>query len=371
MTPIIENKSVAWQPHEFGRPSLGKDVTEAVGHVPIVRLNRLGLACRRQKLYVKLEACNPGGSIKEKNAIYLINEAEQLGFLSPGGTIIESSSGNFGIGLAMVGAARGYRVMIVVDAKTAPPMRRMLIAYGAELIDVPLHCADANGSMQVARMQRARELAESIPGAWYPCQHMNPSNPDGHFLFTAHEIEQAFGGAPDAIVVGISTAGQLAGLAKFFRSRYPQTQFVGVDVAGSAVLGTKPHPYKMTGLGLSFVPPNYHREHLDYAYSIEDALAFSVCHALAKREGLLLGGSTGAIVAAGIHFSIGQPEGRKILMINPDRGDRYLETVYNHEWLEKQKLKILSGENLEKAIERLTSVFTPQSLLESQSHAAG
>lgn len=339
------------------RSALAEDLTEAIGNVPTLRLRRMGHVCQSQKLYLKLESCNPGGSIKEKNAVYLIKEAEENGWLVPGGTIIESSSGNFGIGLAMVGAARGYKVKIVVDAKTASPMRRMLSAYGAELVDVPAAAADPNGSMQVARMQRAKELSDEVPNAWYPCQHFNPSNPEGHFLYTAREIEAAFQGAPDVIVVGISTAGQLAGLVKFFKGRYPRTRFVGVDVAGSVVLGTPAHPYKMTGLGLSFVPPNFHRNDLYAGYSVGDGLAFSVCHALARREGLLLGASTGAIVAAGMRFAANLPPGQRVLMVNPDSGDRYLETVYNQEWLGKQGIEILRDEEMDQAINLLQPVF--------------
>lgn len=341
------------------RPKVARDVTEAVGQVPLVRLNRLGEGCLAHELFLKLESCNPGGSIKEKNAAYLIKEAEEAGLLQPGGTIVESSSGNFGIGLAMVGAARGYRVIVVVDAKTAPPMRRMLEAYGADLVDVPLSEADANGSMQVARMQRAQSLAREIPGAWYPCQHLNPLNPEAHALYTAREIEAAFDGPPDVIVVGVSTAGQLAGVAKYFRRWYAGVRFVGVDVAGSAIFGTPRHPYKMTGLGLSFAPPNYDAKVLDAAYSIPDRLAFSVCHALARQEGLLLGASTGAIVAAGLAFAELLEGRQKVVMLNPDRGDRYLETIYNAEWLAANGLDLYRGEALGAAIRELEPVSRP------------
>lgn len=344
------------------------DVTQAVGLVPTVRLNRVASVCATHELYVKLEACNPGGSIKEKNAAYLIADAEREGLLGPGGTIIESSSGNFGIGLAMVGAARGYRVMIVVDAKTAPPMRRMLAAYGAELVDVPLDQADANGSMQVARMQRAAELARQVPGAWYPCQHRNPKNPDAHEEYTAPEIIADFGGtAPDVVVVGVSTAGQIGGISRFFRRHHPETRIIGVDVAGSVIFGTPPHPYKMTGLGLSFVPPNYSPSQLDVAYSVGDRLAFSVCRALARQEGLLLGGSTGAIVAAGLAFASSMPAGARILMINPDRGDRYLETIFDDQWIERQGMTLLQGDELKAAIAKLEPV--PQSIVEKEASA--
>lgn len=340
-----------------GEPSrLCWDLSEAIGQVPIVRLNRLGGACRRLELYLKLESCNPGGSIKEKNAVYLIREAEAQGRLKPGGTIVESSSGNFGIGLAMLGAARGYRVVIVVDAKTSSPVRRMLRAYGAELVELPPSAADEHGSMQVARMKKAKELAERTPGAWYPCQHLNPSNPEAHAVYTAREIEAAFDGAPDVIVVGVSTAGQIEGLARHFEQRKSPVCFVGVDVAGSVIFGTPPHPYKMTGLGLCFVPPNLRPEVLHAAYSVRDELAFSVCHELARKEGLLLGASTGAIVAAGLAFAQRQEEGLRILMINPDRGDRYLETVYNPAWLSANGIQIQEGRLLEDTISRLEPV---------------
>lgn len=340
--------------------ALAENLSEAVGRVPTLRLQRLSNECTRHRLYLKLEACNPGGSIKEKNAAYLIEDAEQRGLLKAGGTIVESSSGNFGIGLAMVGASRGYRVMIVVDAKTAPPMRRILRAYGAELVDVPLSEADANGSMQVARMRRAAELAASIPGAWYPCQHRNPVNPHAHYAYTAQEIMRDFDGhPPDVIVIGVSTAGQLAGVSRYFRQHYPSVKLIGVDVAGSVIFNTPAHPYKMTGLGLSFVPPNYDPAQIDLAYVISDGLAFSLCRALARREGLLLGASTGAIVAAGLAYAAKQVDPKTILMINPDRGDRYLETVFNDEWLSQQGLSLYDDEALSEQINRLEPVPMP------------
>lgn len=344
---------LAKPPAASAGPRLANDVSEAVGMVPTVRINHMGGQCKKHDIYMKLESCNPGGSIKEKNAAYLIKKAEHDGLIKPGGTIIESSSGNFGIGLAMVGAARGYYVTIVIDAKTPRPTRRLLEAYGATLVEVPLTEADANGSMQIARMRAAQKLAIEIADAWYPCQHLNPDNPTAHDVLTAREIERAFGGAPDAIVLGISTAGQLAGVGTFFRTFYPRTKIVGVDVAGSAVLGTQPHSYKMTGLGLSFTPPNYQHSMLDYAYSVEDELAFSVCRLLAKREGLLLGGSTGAILAAALSYATQTPEREKILVINPDRGDRYLETIYNDDWLKDQKLRTLSIDEVLETVSNL------------------
>jgi cysteine synthase len=343
-----------WQP-KIASP-LFQDVTQAVGIVPIVRLNRISSLCQHHELYLKLESCNPGGSIKEKNAAYLVYDAEQKGLLKPAGTIVESSSGNFGIGLAIVGAAHGYRVKIVIDAKTSPTIRQILQAYGVELVEVPMSAADAQGSMQVARMQKAQSLAKEIPGAWYPCQHKNPVNPEVHTLSTSREIEAAFDGAPDVIAIGISTAGQLNGMSRFFRHYYPETRIIGVDVAGSAIFGTPRHPYKMTGLGLSFVPPNFDAKMIDAAYCVDDRLAFSVCHALAKKEGLLLGASTGAIVAAALADARHYDTPQRMLLLNPDRGDRYLETVYSPDWLTKQHIRLYQDNELIQMIQSLKSI---------------
>lgn len=337
---------------------LAQSVLQAVGHVPTVRLNQIHSICQKHNLYLKLESCNPGGSIKEKNAVYLVEEAEKQGLLAPGGIIVESTSGNFGIGLAIVGAVKGYQVWIVVDAKLPDPMRQMLTAYGAKLIDVPLSEADEHGSMLLARMKKAKALAEATPGAWYPCQHLNPENPNAHTLYTAREIQNDFGGAPDAIIVGISTSGQITGIGSYFKKYYPKTKIIGVDVAGSVVLGTPRHPYKMTGMGLTFVPPQFNGKLVDHAFSVYDSLAFSVCRMLAQKEGLLLGASTGAIVAAGISYAcqLDSQQPQSILMVNPDRGERYLDNVYNDAWIASQGLHLSSGHDLNEQIAKLRPI---------------
>ncbi|MEW6280205.1 MAG: cysteine synthase family protein [Candidatus Eremiobacterota bacterium] len=338
---------------------LSRDFTQAVGAVPIVRLHRLSSICRSAYCYLKLEGCNPGGSIKEKNAVFLVDQAEARGELLPGGTIIESSSGNFGVALAMIGAARGYRVIIVVDKKTTPAFRRTLMAYGAELEEVSEHLADPSGSMQRARMARARELAEGLSGAWYPCQHLNPDNPRAHALYTAREIHAAFPEGFDCLVVGVSTGGQLSGLASYLCPLFPSLKVVAVDVSGSVILGTPPAPYKMTGVGLAFRPPNLNYGAIHTGYVVPETLAYSVCHALARREGLLLGASTGAIVAAGLRAARDLPPGSQVLMLNPDRGERYLDTVYNPDWLTGNGFSLIPPEGLEEAVGNLEPVPVP------------
>ena len=260
-------KSLSFSQRSCGRSDfLFESVTEAVGQVPIVRLCRISEVCQKVQCFLKLESCNPGGSVKEKNALVMVEQAEALGLLEPGGTIVESSSGNFGVGLAAVGAARGYRVIIVIDIKTTPTFRQILKAYGAELAEVQQ--VEPSGSSQKARINLAKKLASSIPGAWYPCQHYNPNNPDAHERYTAVELEQSFGETLQAVVVGVSTGGQLTGLARYLKPRYPDLKLVGVDVKGSVIFGEEPAPYKMTGIGLSFRPPNLDYGAVDIGYVI-------------------------------------------------------------------------------------------------------
>ncbi len=341
------------------------DITHAVGMTPVVQLQNMHPICQTSSCWLKLESCNPGGSIKEKNAVYLVDQAERKGLLRPGGTIVESSSGNFGVGLAIVGAVRGYRVIIVIDAKTTPFFRRLLNAYGAELWEVPLSECDASGSMQKARMHRAQILQKEIPGAWYPCQHLNPDNIEAHALYTAREIEKVFGRTLDAVVVGVSTAGQIMGIANRLKQTHPRVKIIGVDVEGSVIFNTPASPYKMTGIGLSFFPPNLDLKLLHSAYVIPEQLAFSVCHRLAKRDGMLLGASTGAIVAAGMHVAKSLGPKSRVLMINPDRGDRYLETIYDSTWLSQHGFTLLEHGKIIEAIDKLNPILLDGSLHEN------
>ncbi len=341
------------------------DITHAVGMTPVVQLQNIHPICQTSSCWLKLESCNPGGSIKEKNAVYLVDQAEKKGLLGPDGTIVESSSGNFGVGLAIVGAVRGYRVIIVIDAKTTPFFRRLLNAYGAELWEVPLSECDASGSMQKARMHRAQILQKEIVGAWYPCQHLNPDNAEAHAIYTAREIEKIFGRDLDAVVVGVSTAGQIMGIANRLKQSHPRIKIIGVDVEGSVIFNTPASPYKMTGIGLSFFPPNLELKLLHSAYVIPEQLAFSVCHRLAKRDGMLLGASTGAIVAAGMHVAKTLGPKSRVLMINPDRGDRYLETIYDSKWLTQNGFSLLDHTKTIEAIDKLNPIFLGGSLHEN------
>lgn len=334
-------------PSRSQRKNLCSDWTEAVGQVPIVKLNNLASVFTTRQCYLKLESCNPGGSIKEKNAVWLVREAERSGALKPGGTIVESSSGNFGLALAMMGAVRGYRVMIVVDAKATPTAKKMLRAHGAELVEITPELIEKYGTRHKARIATATELSQTVKGAWYPCQHHNPQNPNAHSAFTAQEIAAAFPNGLDALVVGVSTGGQLSGLARQLLPLYTNLKIVAVDVEGSVVLASQSGNYQMTGLGLSFRPPNLDYQSIHCGYVMPERLAYTTCHGIARKEGLFMGASTGAIVAAGIHLAHQMPKGSKICMMGPDRGDRYLETLYDQNWLEHHRFSLTELENLE------------------------
>ena len=340
------------------RKRLCADWTEAVGQVPIVKLSRLASIFATRDCYLKLESCNPGGSIKEKNAVWMVKQAESTGALQPGGTIVESSSGNFGLALAMIGASRGYKVKIVVDAKATPTARKMLLSHGAQLVEVSQELIEKHGTRHKARIAIATELSLTVPGVWYPCQHFNPLNPNAHSAFTAREIASGFPDGLDALVVGVSTGGQLSGLARHLLPLYPNLKIVAVDVEGSVVLASQNGNYQMTGLGLSFRPPNLDYQSIDRGYVMPERLAYSTCHGIAQREGLLMGASTGAIVAAGIHLAHQLPTGSRICMMGPDRGDRYLETLYDQSWLVRHQFCLTDLESLEAEIlHSLTPVY--------------
>lgn len=339
--------------------ALCRDWTEAVGRVPIVRLSNVASIFATRNCYLKLESCNPGGSIKEKNAVWLVNDAECRGDLGPGGTIVEASSGNFGLALAMVGAVRGYRVIIVVDQNATPTARRMLRAHGAELFEITPEMIAEHRTRHLARIAKARELSRTISGAWYPCQHYNPSNPSAHSDYTAEEIIQAFPDGLEALVVGTSTGGQLSGLGRRLLPRFPELRIIAVDVKGSQIFTTEPGTYQMTGLGLSFRPPNLDYSSIHSCYIVPERLAYSTCHAIARREGLLMGGSTGAIVAAGIHAAKCLPLSARICLIGPDGGDRYLQTLYDPDWLERNGFHLTGVGDLEDDIGRTLVPFRP------------
>lgn len=313
------------------------NVLDAIGDTPLIRFDGLAQP-GSAALYAKWEALNPGGSVKDRPARHLIREARRLGLLKPHGVIVEATSGNFGIALAMVGAVLGHRVVVVVDPKLPPAHRRVMEAYGAELVEVTE--PDESGGYFRPRMETANRLAMEIDGAFRPDQHFSLMNASAHYHETGPEILAQMDGQLDYLVVAVSTAGQLRGLSEYIRQYSPGTRVVGVDAVGSGAFGGTRHAYLQSGIGLAWPPSNLDLDLIDLMYKVDDQDAFATCRHLARSEGLLAGASSGAAAFVGLHLAqeVG-PESR-ILCVLSDTGQRYLETVYDDGWVTERGLHV-------------------------------
>lgn len=296
-------------------------VLELIGKTPIVKLNKL-VPEDSADVYVKLEFFNPGSSVKDRIALSMIQKAEADGVLKPGGTIIEPTSGNTGIGLAMVGAAKGYKVVIVMPDTMSVERRKLMQAYGAELILTP-------GSEGITgSINKAKALAEE--NGWFlPLQFENPANPEVHEKTTGKEIVDAFGvQGPDAFVAGIGTGGTITGAGRELRRVYPEIKIYGVEPAESAVLeGGKPGPHKIQGIGTGFVPDTLDTKVYDEAVSVTSEDAMATAREVGLQEGILVGISSGAAISAALKIAKELGKGKKVLAVVPDNGERYLSTA--------------------------------------------
>lgn len=311
------------------------DLMGAVGKTPVVQLLNLR-PHPASTLLLKLESLNPGGSIKDRPAAHIIAEAERAGKLRPGGTIIESSSGNFGISLAMLGAMRGYRVMILVDPKTTRTNIGMLQARGAEVVVVTEK--DEAGGYHRSRIRRANELAREIEGSYRPDQCSNPLNAEAHYLSTGREILESTAGELDMVVVPTSTGGQIAGISRFLREHAPHIKIIAADVRGSSIFTRQGHPYYTAGMGMAWTPINVRYQDIDAAHLVHDEDACAGARLLTRVDGLCAGASTGTVLSVMLYYAQHRP-GARILGILSDSGDRYLETIYSDSWAVERGLR--------------------------------
>lgn len=299
------------------------DITETIGRTPLLRLN--GIERKRNlkaELYAKLEAFNPAGSIKDRAAYYMIKDAEERGILKPGGTIIEPTSGNTGIGLAAIAAAKGYRAIFVLPESMSVERRKLLKAYGAELV-----LTDAALGMQGA-VDKADELAKEIDGAMVMGQFENPANARAHMETTGPEIWEALDGKVDMVVAGIGTGGTITGTGKFLKGKNSAVRVIGVEPYDSPLISEgRAGAHKLQGIGANFIPELLDKSVIDDMSLITTEEAYSGVRALATEEGYLAGITSGAALAAALKEA-GKPEneGRKIVVILPDTGERYLST---------------------------------------------
>jgi cysteine synthase A len=298
-----------------------QSITELVGNTPIVKLNNIvpeGAA----DIYVKLESFNPGSSVKDRISLSMIEQAEKDGLLKAGDTIIEPTSGNTGIGLAMIGAAKGYRVVLVMPETMSIERRKLMQAYGAELILTP-GTEGISGSIN-----KAKELAAEN-GYFMPLQFDNPANPAIHEATTGKEVIQAFGEQGlDASVAGIGTGGTITGAGRALKDAYQEIKIYGVEPAESAILsGNQPGPHKIQGIGTGFVPAVLDVEIFDEVLAVSSDDAMATAREVGVKEGILVGISSGAAINAALRVAQALGAGKKVLAIVPDNGERYLSTA--------------------------------------------
>ena len=308
------------------------DVVAAIGNTPLVRLARIHPA---GNLAAKLEHMNPGGSTKERIAVSMIDAAERSGLLAPGGTIIEPTSGNTGVGLAMIGAVRGYRVICTVPDKVSQEKRDLLAAYGAEVIVTPTDLLPENPNSYYGV---ARRLAAEIEGAYHPDQYTNPANPQAHYETTGPEIWRQTSGEIDVLVVGVGTGGTITGSGRFLKEMKPGLQVVGVDPEGSIYTAeddAKLHQYAVEGVGEDFYPETVDLEVIDRWVKVTDSDSFAMTRRLAHEEGILVGGSCGMAAYAAVQVA-DEDHDALVIVILPDSGRGYLSKVFNDRWLNDQ-----------------------------------
>jgi len=323
------------------RPPAPQSVLDLVGRTPVVPLRKVARGVP-YRLLVKLEFLNPGGSVKDRIGAAMIDDAERRQLLRPGGTIVEATSGNTGVGLAMVAAVRGYRCIFVLNDKMSSEKIRLLKAYGARVIVTPSQLPPDHPQ---SNYSVAKRLSETIPGAYYPNQYTNALNPEAHYRTTGPEIDRD--GGPDlAAVVGtVGTGGTMSGIGRYFKEHRPRVRVVAVDPAGS-ILGpyfrtrelTVATPYQVEGIGEDMIPKTIHFQYLDDFVEVHDAESFALARRLAREEGLFVGGSSGAAVAGALRWLERRPipEGSTVVIVLPDSGDRYLSKFYSDDWMREK-----------------------------------
>jgi cysteine synthase A len=296
---------------------IGRDVTELVGHTPMVRINRL-VGNGDAEIWAKLETMNPGGSIKDRAALGIVLDAERRGVLKPGDTICEATAGNTGVGLALIGVQRGYKVKIFIPEGFAEEKCILMRGLGAEVERTP------ESEMMAGAIKRTLEYERVTPGAFAAMQFENPANPDFHEQTTAVEIFEQMEGRIDALVIGVGSAGTFTGIARAMKKRLKDVLTVAVETQGSVLQGGVPGPHKVEGIGVAEVPATFDRSLCDRVVMVSDDDAFATVRRMAREEGVLGGSSSGANMFAAIAVAKELGAGKRVVTIVPDSAERYL-----------------------------------------------
>ncbi|MGH9020969.1 MAG: cystathionine beta-synthase [Acidimicrobiales bacterium] len=302
---------------------------ELIGHTPMVRLGKIGegIAC---SLIAKMETTNPGGSSKDRPALYMVDAAEREGLLGPGSTIIEPTSGNTGVGLAIVAAQRGYRCVFVMSDKMAPEKIDVLRAYGAQVVVCPTAVPPEHPDSYYSTAER---LTRETPNSFRPDQYSNPHNPESHYATTGPEIWEQTRGRVTHFVAGAGTGGTICGVGRYLKEQNPAVRVVAADPVGSVFSGGAGRPYLTEGVGEDFWPANYDPSVIDEVVAVSDADAFAMARDVTRREGLLIGGSGGTAVAAALRVATAQGADAVVVVLIPDSGRGYLSKVFNDQWM--------------------------------------
>lgn len=296
------------------------NITELIGYTPMVRLNRIADEYGAE-VWLKLESFNPGGSVKDRIALSMINEAEKEGKLKPGATIVEPTSGNTGIGLAMVAAAKGYKIILVMPETMSVERRSLFKVYGADFVLTP-----GSEGMKGA-IEKAKELVNDNENYFMPQQFENPANPQIHRVTTAKEIIEQTRGRLDAFVAGVGTGGTLTGTGEILKQEVPGVKVYAVEPTDSPVLsGGKPGPHKIQGIGAGFIPPILNTKIIDKVVKVEYKNALETAQRLAREEGILAGISSGASAYAALEVAKELGKGKRVVAVVPDTGERYIST---------------------------------------------
>ncbi|MDH4170948.1 MAG: cystathionine beta-synthase [Acidimicrobiia bacterium] len=308
---------------------IANSVLDMVGDTPMVRLRRVtdGIAC---PVVAKVELTNPGGSVKDRPAIHMIDQAEASGQLQPGGTIVEPTSGNTGVGLAIVAAQRGYRCVFVMTDKVSPEKVSLLEAYGAEVVVCPVAVEPADPNSYYSTAER---LVHEIPGAYRPNQYDNQANPESHYLTTGPEIWRQSDGLLTHFVAGVGTGGTITGVARYLKEQNPAVQIVAADPEGSVYSGGSGRPYLVEGIGEDFWPSTYSLDLVDRTIAVTDSDSFLTARRVTREEGLLIGGSCGTAVHAALEVARESGPDDLVVVLIPDSGRGYLSKLYDDGWM--------------------------------------
>jgi len=307
------------------------NILEAIGRTPLVKLNNITKNIKSE-IYVKAEFLNPGGSVKDRIGLTMIEAAEREGKLKPGGTIIEATAGNTGVGLALVAAVKGYRCIFVMPDKMSQDKVNLLKAHGAEVIITPTSVAPDSPESYNGVAER---LAQEIPDAYRPNQFENQNNPLAHYLTTGPEIWEDSQGKVEVFVAAMGTGGTISGTSKYLKEKNADIIVVGADPQGSILSGGSPRSYKVEGIGEDFIPKTFNRQVVDEMVRVNDKESFNTARQLAREEGLLVGGSSGTAVAAALKYAQRLEEPKFIVVMVPDTGRNYINKLYSDQWMQE------------------------------------